>query len=80
MRKKIFGLALGPRLFALTFLGPLLFTPSVPANAAQRELQKLTVGYTPVSGASLPFLSLSKKSFFKNTASRFLPYSWAAPR
>jgi ABC-type nitrate/sulfonate/bicarbonate transport system substrate-binding protein len=65
MRKKVFGLSLGPRLFALTFLGPLLFTPSVPVHAAQRELQKLTVGYTPVSGAALPFFVAVEEKLFQ---------------
>jgi ABC-type nitrate/sulfonate/bicarbonate transport system substrate-binding protein len=29
---------------------------SAIAHAAQKELQKLTVGYTPIAGASLPVL------------------------
>ena len=67
MSKKVFGIALCPGLFALSFLSPLLFTLSVPAHAAQRELQKLTVGYTPVSGAALPFfIAVEEKLFQKH--------------
>src|SRR6201988_1242933 len=65
MRRKFFGLSLNARLFALSFLSPLLFTPSVPAQAAQRELQKLTVGYTPVSGAALPFFVAVEEKLFQ---------------
>ena len=65
MRKKFFGLSLSARLFVLSFLSPLLFTPSVPAQAAQRELQKLTVGYTPVSGAALPFFVAVEEKLFQ---------------
>jgi NitT/TauT family transport system substrate-binding protein len=44
----------------------LLFVPSAPADAAQKELQKLTVGYTPISGATLPFfIAVEEKSFQK---------------
>jgi ABC-type nitrate/sulfonate/bicarbonate transport system substrate-binding protein len=67
MRRKFFGLSLSARLFALGFLSPLLFTHGVPAHAAQRELQKLTVGYTPVSGAALPFfIAVEEKLFQKH--------------
>jgi NitT/TauT family transport system substrate-binding protein len=67
MSKKVFGIALCARLFALSFLSVLLFTLSVPAQAAQRELQKLTVGYTPVSGAALPFfIAVEEKLFQKH--------------
>jgi len=67
MRKKFFALSLSARLFALSLLSPLLFTHSVPAHAAQRELQKLTVGYTPVSGAALPFfIAVEEKLFQKH--------------
>ena len=67
MRKKFFALSLSARLFALSLLSPLLFTHSVPAHAAQRELQKLTVGYTPVSGAALPFfVAIEEKLFQKH--------------
>jgi ABC-type nitrate/sulfonate/bicarbonate transport system substrate-binding protein len=35
------------------------------AHAAQRELQKLTVGYTPVSGAALPFFVAVEEKLFQ---------------
>ncbi|HYJ16455.1 MAG TPA: ABC transporter substrate-binding protein [Candidatus Limnocylindria bacterium] len=39
---------------------------SVRSQAAQKELQKLTVGYTPISGASIPlFIALEEKLFHK---------------
>src|SRR5215472_18837941 len=37
-----------------------------PARAGQRELQKLTVGYTPIAGAALPlFIAVEEKIFQK---------------
>jgi len=45
----------------------LLITASflnVGAQAAQRELQKLTVGYTPIAGASLPFFIAVEEKIF----------------
>jgi NitT/TauT family transport system substrate-binding protein len=40
---------------------------SVSAQAAQRELQKLTLGYTPISAAALPlFIALEEKLFQKH--------------
>lgn len=39
---------------------------SIHAQAAQRELQKLTIGYTPISGAAIPlFIALEEKIFHK---------------
>ena len=39
---------------------------SVRSQAAQKDLQKLTVGYTPISGASIPlFIALEEKLFHK---------------
>ena len=39
---------------------------SIHAQAAQRDLQKLTVGYTPISGAAMPlFIALEEKIFQK---------------
>ena len=48
-------------------LGILLGLAWVPfAQASQRELQKLTVGYTPISGASIPlFIALEERIFQK---------------
>ena len=44
----------------------LLLALSCPAQAAQKELQKLTVGYTPIAGASLPlFIAVEEKIFQK---------------
>ena len=42
-----------------------LFSFSVSAHAAQRELQKLTVGYTPISGAALPFFIAVEENLFQ---------------
>ena len=37
-----------------------------PARASQKELQKLTVGYTPIAGAALPlFIAVEEKIFQK---------------
>ncbi len=56
MKKNYFCLALSALLLAL----------SCPAQAAQKELQKLTVGYTPIAGASLPlFIAVEEKIFQK---------------
>jgi NitT/TauT family transport system substrate-binding protein len=39
---------------------------SVSAGAGQKELQKLTVGYTPISGAAIPlFIALEERLFQK---------------
>ena len=38
---------------------------SVAAQAGQKELQKLTVGYTPVSGASIPFFIAVEEKIFQ---------------
>jgi ABC-type nitrate/sulfonate/bicarbonate transport system substrate-binding protein len=45
-------------LIAATFL-------SVSAGAAQKDLQKLTVGYTPISGAALPFFIAVEEKIFQ---------------
>jgi ABC-type nitrate/sulfonate/bicarbonate transport system substrate-binding protein len=56
MRKKLISLTLGFMFFVLEF----------SALAAQRDLQKLTVGYTPIAGASLPlFIAVSENIFQK---------------
>ncbi len=50
--------------FAVFVVAALL--PSVRSQAAQKELQKLTVGYTPISGAAIPlFIALEEKIFHK---------------
>ncbi len=49
---------------AIFVVAALLLT--VRAQAAQKELQKLTVGYTPISGASIPlFIALEERLFQK---------------
>ena len=56
MKKNYFCIALSALLLAL----------SCPAQAAQKELQKLTVGYTPIAGAALPlFIAVEEKIFQK---------------
>jgi NitT/TauT family transport system substrate-binding protein len=43
-----------------------LLLASVRAQAAQRDLQKLTIGYTPISGAAIPFfIGVEEKIFQK---------------
>ena len=37
----------------------------VGVEAAQKELQKLTVGYTPISGAALPFFIAVEEKIFQ---------------
>lgn len=47
-------------------LGAMLLAQSVLAQAGQKELQKLTVGFTPIAGASLPlFIAVEEKIFQK---------------
>jgi ABC-type nitrate/sulfonate/bicarbonate transport system substrate-binding protein len=41
------------------------FSLSVAAHSGQKELQKLTVGYTPVSGASIPFFIAVEEKIFQ---------------
>src|ERR1051325_8848111 len=44
----------------------LLLALASPAHSAQRDLLKLTVGFTPIAGASLPLLiAVEEKSFQK---------------
>jgi ABC-type nitrate/sulfonate/bicarbonate transport system substrate-binding protein len=44
----------------------MLLALEFPALAAQRDLQKLTVGYTPIAGASLPlFIAVNENIFQK---------------
>jgi ABC-type nitrate/sulfonate/bicarbonate transport system substrate-binding protein len=59
LRRGLFMTLTGCGAFILSLMGTL--------DAAQRELQKLTVGYTPVSGASLPFfIAVEEKLFQKH--------------
>jgi NitT/TauT family transport system substrate-binding protein len=41
------------------------FSLSVAAHAGQKEVQRLTVGYTPVSGASIPFFIAVEEKIFQ---------------
>ncbi len=55
-----------PRWWFAAFLVTASFL-SVNAQAAQKDLQKLTVGYTPIAGASLPlFIAVEEKIFQKH--------------
>jgi ABC-type nitrate/sulfonate/bicarbonate transport system substrate-binding protein len=48
----------------VTFLMTALFL-SVGAHAAQKDLQKLTVGYTPIAGAAMPFFNAVEEKIFQ---------------
>jgi ABC-type nitrate/sulfonate/bicarbonate transport system substrate-binding protein len=63
MRKQVTGFALGTILLALGF----------PAHAGQRELQKLTVGYTPIAGAALPLFIAVTENIFQKHGYEILP-------
>jgi hypothetical protein len=59
-----------PRYWFVSFLVMASFVSvcaSLVAQAGQRDLQKLTVGYTPISGATLPFfIAVEEKIFEKH--------------
>jgi NitT/TauT family transport system substrate-binding protein len=46
-------------------LSMLLLALNCPAGAAQKEVHKLTVGYTPISGATLPFFIAVEEKLFQ---------------
>jgi ABC-type nitrate/sulfonate/bicarbonate transport system substrate-binding protein len=46
---------------------------SATAHPAQKELQKLTVGYTPIAGASLPFFIAVEEKIFQKYGFEILP-------
>lgn len=73
MSKKIIDLTLGAALLALSSLGAMLFAVSFPAQAAQKDLQKLTVGYTPISGAALPFFIAVEEKIFQKYGYEVFP-------
>src|SRR5437870_521874 len=50
----------------------LLITVSL-ARAAQKDLQKLTVGYTPISGAALPFFIAVEEKIFQKYGYEVFP-------
>jgi len=59
----IIGAVFAPWLAAFLTTAPML---SLRAHAAQGDFLKLTVGYTPIAGASLPFfIAVEEKSFQK---------------
>jgi len=43
------------------------------AQAGQKDLQKLTVGYTPISGATLPFFIAVEEKIFERHGFEALP-------
>ena len=43
------------------------------AQAAQKDLQKLTVGYTPIAGASLPFFIAVEEKIFQKYGFEIFP-------
>jgi ABC-type nitrate/sulfonate/bicarbonate transport system substrate-binding protein len=55
MRNKLMGLVLSVILMAL----------GIPAQAGQKELMKLTVGYTPIAGAAMPFFIAVEEKIFQ---------------
>src|SRR5918994_1231291 len=54
------------------FLAAVFFS-SVVGEAAQKELQKLTVGYTPISGATLPFFIAVEEKLFQKYGFEIAP-------
>ena len=50
------------------------------AQAAQKDLQKLTVGYTPIAGASLPFFIAVEERIFQKYGFEILPVFMGARR
>jgi ABC-type nitrate/sulfonate/bicarbonate transport system substrate-binding protein len=60
-------------LIAATFLSP-------RAQAAEKDLQKLTVGFTPISGAALPFfIAVEEKLFQKHGIEVFPVFMGGSP-
>jgi ABC-type nitrate/sulfonate/bicarbonate transport system substrate-binding protein len=57
-------IARGPRWWLAIFLVTLPVL-CVDARAGQKDLQKLTVGYTPISGAALPFFIAVEERIFQ---------------
>jgi NitT/TauT family transport system substrate-binding protein len=49
------------------------FCSSVGGEAAQKDLQKLTVGYTPISGATLPFFIAVEERLFQKYGFEIAP-------
>jgi ABC-type nitrate/sulfonate/bicarbonate transport system substrate-binding protein len=54
------------------FLAAFFFS-AVVGEAAQKDLQKLTVGYTPISGATLPFFIAVEERLFQKYGFEIAP-------
>src|SRR5882672_12062203 len=68
-----------PRWWFATFLVTASLL-SVGARAAQKDLQRLTVGYTPIAGASLPlFIAVEEKLFQKHGYDIFPVFMGGSP-
>src|ERR1051326_7726546 len=57
----------------VVFLFAVVSSVSIPAQAAQRDLQRLTVGYTPISGAAIPFFIAVEEKLFQKHGVEVLP-------
>jgi ABC-type nitrate/sulfonate/bicarbonate transport system substrate-binding protein len=53
---------------------------SIPAYGAQKELLKLTVGYTPIAGAALPFFIAVEEKIFQRYGFEIFPVFMGARR
>jgi NitT/TauT family transport system substrate-binding protein len=62
----------GARRYWLILVVAALFS-SAEAKAAQKDVQKLTVGYTPIAGASLPFFIAVEERIFQKYGFEILP-------
>jgi len=65
MARQFLGVSLRVLFIVVSFYGACLFGLNASLDAAQKELQKLTVGYTPVSGAALPFFVAVEEKLFQ---------------
>ncbi|HLN86736.1 MAG TPA: ABC transporter substrate-binding protein [Candidatus Limnocylindrales bacterium] len=54
-------------------VGALFVGLNLPAQGAQKELQKLTVGYTPIAGATLPFFIAVEEQIFQKYGYEVFP-------
>src|SRR6266545_8181562 len=72
MQKRAIGITLCASLMALSL--------SFAALSGQKDLQKLTVGYTPIAGASLPlFIAVEEKLFQKHGYDIFPVFMGGSP-
>lgn len=68
-----------PRWWFITFLTTASLL-SVCAQAAQKDLQRLTVGYTPIGGAAIPlYIAVEEKIFQKNGYDIFPVFMGGSP-